>query len=77
MQKYYSTELPRPFLAVDKSKTGKDGIEIPISMSPMGRSPWLQSSVEAGAAELSDQNFNNVMETAYSNTLFYGKKKKK
>ena len=73
----YSTELPRPFQSLEDIKVGKDGLGRPSKSSPMARTPWLESSIEPGVAQLTRNNFNNVIQHAYSNTLFYGKKKKK
>ncbi|KAK7075710.1 hypothetical protein SK128_019714 [Halocaridina rubra] len=68
LQHIYSNELPRPFEEPYDEKSGKEDVE-GSNHAPQGYSngPSL--------AHLTDHNFKNVIEHAYSNTLFYGKKK--
>ncbi|XP_066966449.1 peroxidase-like [Macrobrachium rosenbergii] len=65
LQHIFSSELPRPFEEADE-KSGKDDLESD------GHSPQAYSKGPS-LAELTDHNFKNVIEHAYSNTLFYGR----
>ncbi|ROT69526.1 hypothetical protein C7M84_012293 [Penaeus vannamei] len=60
LQKLYSNELPRPFEEADE----KSGKEEPAPVHGGGG---------PGLSQLTDHNFNNVIEHAYSDTLFYGR----
>ncbi|XP_037780731.1 chorion peroxidase-like [Penaeus monodon] len=60
LQKLYSNELPRPFEEADE----KIGKEEPAPAHGGGG---------PGLSQLTDHNFNNVIEHAYSDTLFYGR----
>ncbi|XP_063858691.1 LOW QUALITY PROTEIN: peroxidase-like [Scylla paramamosain] len=64
LQELYSHELPRPFEELD-DKTGKEG------ETPQEYTDWHPS-----LAKLTQHNFHNVIQHAYSDTLFYGRSKR-
>lgn len=68
LQKLYSQELPRPFQELD-DKTGKGGEE-------EDQVPQAYSTRNPSLAQLTQHNFNNVIQQAYSDTLFYGRSKR-
>ncbi|XP_050717062.1 peroxidase-like isoform X2 [Eriocheir sinensis] len=68
LQELFSQELPRPFEELD-DKTGKGGEE-------EDQVPQAYSAGHPSLAQLTQHNFNNVIQQAYSDTLFYGRSRR-
>ncbi|XP_053639505.1 salivary peroxidase/catechol oxidase-like isoform X3 [Cherax quadricarinatus] len=71
LQDIFSQELPRPFEEPDE-KSGKGGQEGENDAS-MGSSAASYAGHSPSMSQFTQQNFDNVIQQAYSNTLFYGR----
>ncbi|XP_042207308.1 peroxidase-like [Homarus americanus] len=78
LQTLFSQELPRPFEGEgdhNDGKTGKNGHEESEIVPPAVAGSGGYSAAGGGPSlsQLTQHNFNNVIQQAYSNTLFYGR----
>lgn len=69
LQNIFSRELPRPFEEADE-KTGKEEQE---DSGLSAESPSSGGGGSSSHSHFTQHNFNNVIQQAYSNTLFYGR----
>ncbi|KAK4304133.1 hypothetical protein Pmani_023906 [Petrolisthes manimaculis] len=72
LQRFFSHELPRPFQELEDEKSGKEGQEGSHHHHQATDSQGYSSS-HPSLAQLTQHNFKNIIQQAYSNTLFYGR----
>lgn len=72
LQRFFSHELPRPFQEFEDEKSGKEGEEgSQVGGAAGGYKDY--SASHPSLAQLTQHNFKNIIQQAYSNTLFYGR----
>lgn len=71
----FSDELPKPFIVVPGDEEEFKENDLPQKTQTRFSSPddRIRRPVETepGVSDLTDHNYNNVVEHAYANTLFY------